>query len=84
MAFNSVFRRLLAGVCATCHVRVPDHWSDRLDTPDDDEHGKLDEIPSANDNSRLCCQIRMTDALDGLHLELQADSLSHHHLDAAE
>jgi ferredoxin, 2Fe-2S len=73
-----------AGVCATCHCRVPDAWAARLPAASDDELAKLDEIPSANDNSRLACQIKFEDSLDGLVLELQPDSLSPHYLDAAE
>ena len=73
-----------AGVCATCHCRVPETWVARLPQPTDEEMEKLDAIPSANDNSRLSCQIRMTDDLDGLVLELQPDSVKARHLAAAE
>ena len=73
-----------AGVCATCHCRVPDAWAERLPAPANDEQDKLDEIPGADDRSRLSCQIQMTDDLDGLVLELQRDSLHHCLLDAAE
>ncbi len=76
-----------SGVCATCHCRVPLEWADRLPAPANDEIDKLDEIPSADDRSRLSCQIQMTDALDGLVLELQPDSLDDRdgrYLDAAE
>jgi ferredoxin, 2Fe-2S len=73
-----------AGVCATCHCRVPEAWAARLPAASDEEMAKLDEIPSANDNSRLACQIKFEDSLDGLVLELQADSLHQPVLDAAE
>ena len=73
-----------AGVCATCHCRVPDEWAARLPAPADEEQEKLDEIPSADDRSRLSCQILMTDDLDGLMLDLQPDSLHLHLCDAAE
>jgi ferredoxin, 2Fe-2S len=73
-----------AGVCATCHCRVPDAWAKRLPAASDDELAKLDEIPTANDNSRLACQIKFEDSLDGLVLELQPDSLRLALLDAAE
>ena len=73
-----------SGVCATCHCRVPAEWADKLPAPANDELDKLDEIPSADDRSRLSCQIRMTDELDGLVLELQADSLDPRFFDAAE
>jgi ferredoxin, 2Fe-2S len=64
-----------AGVCATCHVRVPAQWQALLPPPSDEEQAKLDEIPDADDTSRLACQLIMTDALDGLELEVQPDSL---------
>lgn len=63
-----------AGACATCHVRVGEAWREVLPPPSDSELGKLDEIPWADDSSRLACQITMTDDLDGLELELQPDS----------
>lgn len=63
-----------AGVCATCHVRIAPRWQGRLAPPDDDELAKLDEIPGADEFSRLACQIVMTEALDGLEIELQSDS----------
>lgn len=68
-----------ACVCATCHVRVPADWQDRLPPPSEDELAKLDEIPGADESSRLACQIVMTPELDGLVIELQPDS----HLDQA-
>lgn len=64
-----------AGVCATCHVRVPSAWQHLLPPPSDEELAKLDEIPGADDHSRLACQLVMTNDLDGLELELQPDSL---------
>ncbi len=73
-----------AGVCATCHCRVPDAWASRLPAANDEEQDKLDEIPWADDRSRLACQIRFTNSLDGLVLELQPDSLHPATLDAAE
>jgi ferredoxin, 2Fe-2S len=64
-----------AGVCATCHVRVPAHWQALLPPPSEEEQAKLDEIPGADESSRLACQLVMTDDLDGLELEVQPDSL---------
>ena len=62
-------------VCATCHVRIPQIWQHLLPPPSDEELAKLDEIPGADDTSRLACQLMMTDELDGLEVELQPDSL---------
>ena len=64
-----------ACVCATCHVRIPEAWQHLLPPPSDEELARLDEIPDADDRSRLACQLTMTDDLDGLEVELQPDSL---------
>lgn len=64
-----------ACVCSTCHVRIPANWQRVLPPPGDEELARLDELPRADDASRLACQIRMTAEIDGLEIELQADSL---------
>lgn len=64
-----------ACVCGTCHVRVPDRWMRLLPRATDEELARLDDIPTATENSRLACQIETTDALDGLEIELQPDSM---------
>lgn len=63
-----------ACVCATCDVRGPEDWQDRLPPPSDEELAKLDEIPGADATSCLACLIVMTPDLDGLEIELQLDS----------
>jgi 2Fe-2S ferredoxin len=62
-------------VCCTCHVRIPEQWRDALLPPSDEELAKLDEIPTADESSRLACQLVMTEDLDGLELQIQPDSL---------
>jgi ferredoxin, 2Fe-2S len=64
-----------ACVCSTCHVRVPAPWRDLLPSASDEELGKLDEIPTADEFSRLACQLTMTAALDGIEVDVQGDSL---------
>ncbi|MEQ8824529.1 MAG: 2Fe-2S iron-sulfur cluster-binding protein [Filomicrobium sp.] len=64
-----------ACACATCHVRLPDGWVDRVIPARDEEMDKLDEIPSADDYSRLCCQILTDTAIDGLVVRLEPDSI---------
>ena len=64
-----------ACVCATCHVRIPQRWQRYLPTPTDEELAKLDEIPDADETSRLACQIVMTERLHGLEIEVLPDSL---------
>lgn len=64
-----------SGICATCHIRIPRAWASLLPPPSDEELAKLDEIPDADDTSRLACQLVMTEAMDGMELEVQPDSL---------
>ncbi|MCB1516357.1 MAG: 2Fe-2S iron-sulfur cluster binding domain-containing protein [Hyphomicrobiaceae bacterium] len=56
--------------CATCHVYVDPNWADRLAPPTEEEEDMLDSAADATDESRLSCQIIMTDELDGLELTL--------------
>lgn len=52
--------------CATCHVYVDEAWADRLPEPDPLEDGMLDCVLDRRPTSRLSCQIRLTDELDGI------------------
>jgi ferredoxin len=59
------------GLCATCHIEVlsgaenlPEHNDNELDT--------LDTLPDADRNSRLACQIRPDENMDGLSIRLKA------------
>lgn len=52
--------------CATCHVHVADAWLDRLPPMSADEDDLLDSSDHRRPNSRLSCQIPVTDALDQL------------------
>jgi 2Fe-2S ferredoxin len=53
--------------CATCHVIVPSEHLAKLSPPAEDEQLKLAETAyPREENSRLCCQIIASDALDGL------------------
>lgn len=56
--------------CATCHVYVAPEWVDKLYPMRDDEEGMLDEAIDVKDNSRLSCQILMSDELDGLKVTI--------------
>jgi len=56
--------------CATCHVYVEPEWLGKLDEADPDEEMMLDEAFEVQDNSRLSCQIKFTEALDGLTVTL--------------
>lgn len=52
--------------CATCHVHVDRAWLDKLPPMSADEDDLLDSSDARQDNSRLSCQIPVTDTLDGL------------------
>lgn len=55
--------------CATCHVYVDANWTDVVGKPDDIEDMTLDMMgDSYKDNSRLCCQLHVSEALDGLRV----------------
>lgn len=56
--------------CATCHCYVDEAWIARLDPPDAEERELLECALGANDSSRLSCQIRINDGLDGLVVHL--------------
>lgn len=63
---------LCGGVCscATCHVHVDPAFADRLPPMSEDENDLLDASSHRDATSRLSCQIRMTDALDGLRVTI--------------
>ena len=52
--------------CATCHVYVKDEWLNKLTKPEDGEQDMIDMAFEPKKNSRLSCQLIVTDELDGL------------------
>ena len=54
--------------CATCHVYVPENWFNRLEKLQDAEQDMLDMAYEPKKNSRLSCQIIVSDQLDGLEV----------------
>jgi 2Fe-2S ferredoxin len=59
-----------ACACATCHVYVDEAWFDRTGGPSEMEEDMLDFAFDVRPTSRLSCQIKVTDALDGLLLRV--------------
>jgi len=55
-----------ACACATCHVYVDGAWREQTGGPSDMEEDMLDFAFDVRPESRLSCQIKVTDALDGL------------------
>ena len=56
--------------CATCHVYVKDDWFDKITTKEDGEEDMLDMAFEPKKNSRLSCQIIISDELDGLTVSI--------------
>lgn len=59
-----------ACACATCHVYVDPAWVSKVGTKEQMEQSMLDFASEVKENSRLCCQIKVSKALDGLVVRL--------------
>ena len=57
-----------ACACATCHVYVDAPWGEKVGAPTPMEEDMLDFGFDVRPNSRLSCQIKVTDELEGLSL----------------
>lgn len=55
-----------ACACATCHVYVDEAWQEEVGAPGPIEADMLDFAYDVRPTSRLSCQIKVRDALDGL------------------
>jgi len=58
--------------CSTCHIVVDADWFDKLGEASEEEEDMLDLAFGLTHTSRLGCQIKMTDELDGLRVTLPA------------
>ncbi|WP_084277349.1 2Fe-2S iron-sulfur cluster-binding protein [Novosphingobium sp. B1] len=56
--------------CATCHVHVDESWLPRLPDMSDDEDDLLESSEHRDNQSRLSCQIPLTEDLDGLKITI--------------
>ena len=56
--------------CATCHVYIGDKWFHKIPPRNDEEESMLDQAFNVKNNSRLSCQINLSEELEGLELEL--------------
>lgn len=61
-----------ACACATCHVYIDGDWLDKTGTATPTEEGMLDFAFDIRPESRLSCQIRVVDSLDGLIVRIPA------------
>jgi len=55
-----------ACACATCHIYIDEAWRSKVGARNDLEESMLEMADDVQANSRLACQIKMTDELDGL------------------
>ena len=55
-----------ACACATCHVYVEEAWRAKVGGAEELEKSMLEFAENVQENSRLSCQIVVSDALDGL------------------
>jgi 2Fe-2S ferredoxin len=56
--------------CATCHVYIDSCWLDRIGDPGALENDMLEAVEDRRPNSRLSCQINVTEELDGMIVRL--------------
>ena len=56
--------------CATCHVYVKEEWFNKLPKKEDGEDDMLDMAFEPKKNSRLSCQLMVTDQIEGLVVNL--------------
>jgi 2Fe-2S ferredoxin len=61
--------------CGTCHAYIDPAWQDRLPPVSESEGFMLEAVLEPAPGSRLCCQIPMTEALDGMIVRLPAEQL---------
>ena len=59
-----------ACACATCHVYVGQEWLSKIEPMQEMEKTMLDFAEGVETNSRLSCQIKVTDALDGFTVKM--------------
>ena len=52
--------------CATCHVYVKEEWFNKLPKAEDGEQDMIDMAFEPKKNSRLSCQLIVSDELDGI------------------
>jgi len=58
--------------CATCHVYVDEKWLDKTGKPSEMEEDMLDFAIDVRSNSRLSCQIKISDEMDGMIIRIPA------------
>ena len=58
--------------CDTCHVYIKSEWFDKINQKSEGEDDMLDQAYEPKKNSRLSCQITVSEDIDGLEVHLPA------------
>ncbi|HEX4375861.1 MAG TPA: 2Fe-2S iron-sulfur cluster-binding protein [Steroidobacteraceae bacterium] len=56
--------------CATCHVYVDEEWVAKIPPPMSDETDMLGDLTTRKTNSRLSCQVMLSDSLSGIKVSV--------------
>lgn len=62
-----------ACACATCHVYMPPELADRTPAAGEIEQSMLEFAEHVSDQSRLACQVIVTDEFDGAHITVPTE-----------
>ncbi|MGB3623901.1 2Fe-2S iron-sulfur cluster binding domain-containing protein [Ketobacter sp. MCCC 1A13808] len=54
--------------CSSCHVYIEPSWQAKTGSPCEDEHQLVSSTEHHRENSRLSCQITLTDDMDGMEV----------------
>ena len=57
-------------MCIRDSVYIDEKWTNKLKNMEDDEESMLDQAFDVKNNSRLSCQIELSEELDGLEIEI--------------
>ena len=61
-------------LCATCHVEIISGY-ENLNEISDEEYAMLDTLPNITDTSRLSCQLKLSEQMNGLTVKIMGDGL---------
>jgi 2Fe-2S ferredoxin len=59
--------------CGTCHVRIAEGWKEKFPPIDSDEEELLNDLGNSDADSRLSCQLYLTNDHDGLELTIAVE-----------
>ena len=62
-------------LCATCHVEIIKGFENLIPVSDE-ENAMLDTLPNITDKSRLSCQLKLSESMNGITAKIMGDGLS--------